>query len=145
MHDDCCRKCQAFFSLLKPGYSNQQIKVNNRSYAYCKYAASWSVVKALNDIWRIVSLLYSDLQNMASSAYKNKTGLPFLFSFCLNFFNKLSENVGEAAGSARSCGGSSDRRRFSYLKAPQPPEVFKCESLCRLLNSTQHARKGRRS
>lgn len=34
---------------------------------------------------------------MASSAYKNKTGLPFLFSFCLKFFNKLSENVGEAA------------------------------------------------
>lgn len=37
MHDDCCRKCQAFFFLffflLKPGYSNQQIKVNNRSYA----------------------------------------------------------------------------------------------------------------
>lgn len=40
---------------------------------------------------------------MASSAYKNKTGLPFLFSFCLKFFNKLSENVGEAAGRARSC------------------------------------------
>lgn len=37
---------------------------------------------------------------MASGAYKNKTGLPFLFSFCLifSFFNKLSENVGEAAG-----------------------------------------------
>ena len=34
---------------------------------------------------------------MASGAYKNKTGLPFLFSFCLKFFNKLSENVGEAA------------------------------------------------
>lgn len=38
---------------------------------------------------------------MASSAYKNKTGLPFLFSFCLKFFNKLSENVGEAADGAR--------------------------------------------
>lgn len=38
---------------------------------------------------------------MASSAYKNKTGLPFLFSFCLKFFNKLSENVGEAAGRGR--------------------------------------------
>lgn len=37
---------------------------------------------------------------MASSAYKNKTGLPFLFSFCLTFFNKLSENVGP-----RRCGG----------------------------------------
>lgn len=40
---------------------------------------------------------------MASSAYKNKTGLPFLFSFCLIFFfflNKLSENVGEAAEEA---------------------------------------------
>lgn len=41
---------------------------------------------------------------MASSAYKNKTGLPFLFSFCLIFFffflkrDKLSENMGEAAG-----------------------------------------------
>lgn len=43
---------------------------------------------------------------MASSAYKNKTGLPFLFSFCLKFFNKLSENVGEAADRARSCEGS---------------------------------------
>lgn len=34
-HDDCCRKCQALFfpPLLKPGYSNLQIKVNNRSYA----------------------------------------------------------------------------------------------------------------
>lgn len=43
---------------------------------------------------------------MASSAYKNKTGLPFLFSFCLKFFNKLSENVGEAADRPRRCGGS---------------------------------------
>lgn len=37
MRDDCWRKCRAFFFLLslrlKPGYSNQQIKVNNRSYA----------------------------------------------------------------------------------------------------------------
>lgn len=39
MRDDCWRKCRAFFFFfllslrLKPGYSNQQIKVNNRSYA----------------------------------------------------------------------------------------------------------------
>lgn len=52
---------------------------------------------------------------MASSAYKNKTGLPFLFSFCLiffYFFHKLSENVGEAAEEAeevlRSLSGPRD-------------------------------------
>lgn len=47
---------------------------------------------------------------MASSAYKNKTGLPFLFSFCLKFFNKLSENVGEAAAAGRGCGHGLDSR-----------------------------------
>lgn len=65
---------------------------------------------------------------------KIRQGCHFCFPFVWIFFNKLSENVGEAAGSARSCGGSSDRRRFSHLKAPQPYEVFKCESLRWLLN-----------
>lgn len=66
---------------------------------------------------------------MASSAYKNKTGLPFLFSFCLIFFflNKLSENVGEAAEEAEEVRRSLSGRRYliemliglviSFLKA----------------------------
>lgn len=64
---------------------------------------------------------------MASGAYKNKTGLPFLFSFCLifSFFNKLSENVGEAAGRQAGRQQSRDgaaeeprRRRFYPIKPP---------------------------
>lgn len=53
---------------------------------------------------------------MASSAYKNKTGLPFLFSFCLKFFNKLSENVGEAADAASSAGSRLRGGKGSCLK-----------------------------
>ena len=54
---------------------------------------------------------------MASSAYKNKTGLPFLFSFCLKFFNKLSENVGEAADRLLS---AAEDRRFSVWRRCSP-------------------------
>ena len=55
---------------------------------------------------------------MASSAYKNKTGLPFLFFFCLKFFNKLSENVGEATGSAGKRMGASLEELISLSELP---------------------------
>lgn len=53
---------------------------------------------------------------MASCAYKNKTGLPFLFSFCLKFFNKLSENVGEALRRTEALRRKRRRRRKEKKK-----------------------------
>lgn len=67
---------------------------------------------------------------MASSAYKNKTGLPFLFSFCLKFFNKLSENVGEAADGLLS---AAEDRRFSLWRRCSPLQRAAAAAAARLI------------
>lgn len=94
-----CRKCQGFSPLSevgRPGYSNLQFAVNNRSRRWHdKHTFVSAVAAAPDDRKNVHGRTFfwgGTLQNMASRLIKIR--LPFLFPFCLEMFKeKLCENV----------------------------------------------------